>query len=72
MKKYFVREGPKLLLPHENEFCATTVFKMDFNVSYCHKELLIRCCRHSGSASNGSTWQKVILIWRKQPSKLIQ
>ena len=72
MKKYFVREGPKLLLPDENEFCATAVFKMDFNVRYYHKELLIRCCRHSGSASNGSTWQKVVLIWRKQPSKSIQ
>ena len=46
--------------------------KMAFTVSYCHKELLIRCCRHSGSASGGSTWHKVILIWRKQPSKLIQ
>ena len=46
--------------------------KMAFSVSYCRKELLLRCCRHSGSASYGSTLQNVILIWRKPPPKLIQ
>ena len=45
---------------------------MTFSVSYYHKELLLRCCRYSGSSSDGSTWQKVIFIWRKQPSNLIQ
>ena len=45
---------------------------MTFSVSYCQKELFLRCSRHSGSASDGNTWQKVIFIWRKQPSKLIK
>ena len=40
---------------------------MAFSLSYCHKELLLRCCRHFGSAFNGSSWQKVILSWWKQP-----
>ena len=46
--------------------------KMTFSASYCRKELLLRCWRHSGFASDGNTWQNIILIWRKQPSKLIQ
>ena len=71
MKKYFIREPPKLLLPYKNELCATKFSKMTFSVSYRHKELLIRCCRYSRYASDGSTWQKAILIWRKQPSNLI-
>ena len=70
--KYFFREGPKLLLPSKNKLCATKVFKNGFQCkSYCHRGPLLRCCRHSGSASHGSTWQKVILIWWKQSSKLI-
>ena len=45
---------------------------MAFRVSCYYKELLLRCCKNSGSASDGSSWQKVIFIWRKQPSNLIQ
>ena len=70
---YFTREGSKSLLPFKNEPCATNVFaKNGFSVSYCRTELLLRCRRHSGSSSDGTTWQKVILIWRRQPPKLIQ
>ena len=46
--------------------------KMAFSVSYCRKDLLLRCCRHSGSFYYGSILQNVIPIWRKQPPKLIQ
>ena len=66
MKQYFVREGPKLLLPYKSELCATKVFKNGFQCKLLSKELILRCCRHYGSVSDGSTWQKVILIWRKQ------
>ena len=73
MKQCFTRDRSKFLLLSKNEFCATKfVAKMAFSVSYCHKELFLRCSRHSGSASDGNTWQKVIFIWRKQPSKLIK
>ena len=57
--KCFNREVSKFLLPSKNELCATRVVaKMAFSVNCCHKELLLRCCRHSGFASDGSTWQK--------------
>ena len=44
---------------------------MTFSVNYCYNELLLRCCRHSGSTFDGSAWQKVIFIWWKQPFSLI-
>ena len=73
MKKYFSKKGPKLLLLSKNKLCVTKFFKNGFQCkSYCHKELLLRCCRHSGSASDGSAWQKAILIWWKQLSKSVQ
>ena len=31
MKKYFIREGPRLLLPSKNKLCETKVFKNDFH-----------------------------------------
>ena len=72
MKQCFITEGPKLLLSSKNKLCKTKVFKNDFQLSSCLKELLLRCCKHSGSAYDGNASQKVILLWRKQPSKLIQ
>ena len=65
-------EDAKLLLRYKNQPCATKFTKITFSVSYSHKNLRIWSCRHSGSAFDGSTWQNVILIWRKQPSKLVQ
>ena len=35
---------------------------MTFSLSYCRKELLLSCCRHARSNSDGNTWQKVTLI----------
>ena len=49
-----------------NKLCATKV-----NGLQC-KLLAQRSSRHYGFAFDGNTWQKVILIWQKQPSNLIQ
>ena len=62
MKKYFIREGPRLLLLSKNKLCAAKVFKNGFQCKILPQR----------TPSHGSTWQKVILIWQKQPSKLIQ
>ena len=41
-------------------------------VNCCREELHLRCCRHPGSVFDDKICQKVIFIWWKESSSLIQ
>ena len=68
-KSYFSTVGSTLWLASNSFGNKHSLLSV---VKYCHKELHLRCCRNPRSAFDNNICQKVIFIWWKQPSNLIQ
>ena len=68
-KSYFSTVGSRLWLASNSFGNKHSLLSA---VKYCHKELSLRCCKNPRSVFDSNICQKVIFIWWKQPSNLIQ
>ena len=65
-----LQQGPDHCQCLKSSFCNRS--SLLSAVNYCHRKLHLRCCRHPGFVFDDNICQKVILIWWRQPSNLIQ